>query len=139
MQREAHVKKAPLTITEVGASTAGISQVWQRKGHYFRETAFLSVLGQLTKQAGSCKACCFFDSFPGAQRTVDALLTNALEKFFVPGNTELLDNLKVDTFSLYLCININRISTATPVPGDLPILLFPWLTSRQVGEKQAIV
>lgn len=57
----------------------------------------------------------------------------------MPGNAELPDYLKADTFSLYLCININSVPTAILVPGDLPTLLFPWLTSRQVGEKQAIV
>lgn len=97
------------------------------------------MLRQLTKQAGSCKACCFCDSFPDARRTVDALLANAPEKFFTPGNAELPDSLQVDTFPLHLCININGISTATLAPGDLPTLLVSWLASRQVGEKQAIV
>lgn len=81
--------------------------------------AFLAILGQLTEQAGFCSACCFFDSFPDAWCTVDTLLMNVLEKCFMPGNAQLPDNLKVDTFSLYLCININRISTATLVPNDL--------------------
>lgn len=57
----------------------------------------------------------------------------------MPGNAELPDNLKVDTFSLYLCININRLSIESLALGDLPTLLFPWLRSREVGEKQAIV
>lgn len=56
----------------------------------------------------------------------------------MPGNSKLPNNLKADTFSLYLCVNINRISATILVPGELPTLLFPWLVCREVGGKQVI-
>lgn len=140
MQRAVHVKRAPLTIRGRRIDSRYQSGLSVKRRDYFCEVAFLSILGQLTNQAGSCKAaCCFFGSFPDARCAAGALLTSTLEKFFMPGNAVLPDKLKMDTFPPHLCIKIDGISTATLVPGDLPTLLFPWLLSRQVGEMQAMV
>lgn len=87
------------------------------------------MLGQLTRQDPGKPA---LSSVASQMPTPASLLTNDVEKFAMSGNSKLPSNLKTDTFSLYLCVNINRLSVAILVNGDLPTLSFLWLMCREV-------